>query len=211
MTADVLLTANSPSSDVEAAHLAAQGVPLSEICARYNPILSPQAVKAAIARGRHALDTSRPKPTPPAKPAPHPVAPVPVAAKPKATVPLEADELLDWAEKDGPNRARTLASRVRMHLGELGALHSRHAETTEARKFVEALEKQLADAKAELRRITGAAPAPTATAGPPVAASTSTIRAWAVKNGHELSDRGRVPASAVAAYQAAHADGGEVQ
>jgi len=31
------------------------------------------------------------------------------------------------------------------------------------------------------------------------------IRAWAAENGHTVSERGRVPASVVAAYEAAHA------
>ena len=31
------------------------------------------------------------------------------------------------------------------------------------------------------------------------------IRAWAAENGHEVSERGRVPASVVEAYNAAHA------
>lgn len=32
----------------------------------------------------------------------------------------------------------------------------------------------------------------------------SAIRAWAKDNGHQVSERGRVPASVVAAYEAAH-------
>lgn len=30
------------------------------------------------------------------------------------------------------------------------------------------------------------------------------IRAWAAENGHQISDRGRVPASIIEAYEAAH-------
>ncbi len=35
-------------------------------------------------------------------------------------------------------------------------------------------------------------------------ADTPKIRAWAVENGYELSERGRIPASIVEAYRAAH-------
>ena len=36
-------------------------------------------------------------------------------------------------------------------------------------------------------------------------ATTAEIRAWARENGHRVSDRGRMPAEVVAAYEAAHA------
>lgn len=35
------------------------------------------------------------------------------------------------------------------------------------------------------------------------AASTADLRTWARANGHQVSDRGRIPASVLAAYQAA--------
>ena len=34
--------------------------------------------------------------------------------------------------------------------------------------------------------------------------STATVRAWAAENGHEVSSRGRIPASVSQAYEAAH-------
>jgi len=33
---------------------------------------------------------------------------------------------------------------------------------------------------------------------------TAAIRAWARANGHQVSDRGRIPKSVIEAYQAAH-------
>lgn len=35
-------------------------------------------------------------------------------------------------------------------------------------------------------------------------ADTSTVRAWARENGHDVSDRGRIPAEVFEAYDAAH-------
>ncbi|MEZ5209913.1 Lsr2 family protein [Gordonia sp. (in: high G+C Gram-positive bacteria)] len=35
-------------------------------------------------------------------------------------------------------------------------------------------------------------------------ADTRAIRAWASENGHSVSDRGRIPADIIAAYEAAH-------
>lgn len=232
------LRVNTPEADRAAAELAAQGVPLEKICARFDPLISPQTAKAAIARGRHALDQERPKPvlpTPqtalkPQQPAfmaavePPAPAPAPVAApepepqakpqpqakqetKPKATIPLEAEELLAWAETDGTARTRTLASRTRVALAELGAIHAKHAETSEMRRFVATLEKNLAEAKAQLRRLQNATPSAAATPAIVSAggASTSQIRAWARSNGHDVPDLGRLPAPVIDAYQAAHA------
>lgn len=226
------LRVNTPEADREAAVLAATGMPLERICALFDPLISPHTARAAIARGRHQLDQERPKPVPspqtalkpqppafmaaeePSAPAaapatasePEPQAmPQPKAKqdpKPKATVPLEVDELLAWAEKDGTARARTLSSRVRIQLVELGEIHAKHAETAEMRRFVATLEKNLAEAKAQLRRLQNATPS---TGASTAAASTSEIRAWARANGHEVPDRGRVPGPVADAYRAAHA------
>jgi len=205
------LTAGSPSSDLAAAELAAKGVPLPQICAKFDPVLSPQAARAAIQRGQHALDRQRPKPIPAPRPAPPAVA---VPAKPRATVPLDADELLAWAEKEGNTRASKLAARVRAQLAELGALHERNAQTAELRRFIAVLEKQAADAKAELRRITsGTAPAPSDSSLPAPAApeqekeERARIREWARANGHQVADRGFIKAAVVAAYRAANPGG----
>jgi len=47
----------------------------------------------------------------------------------------------------------------------------------------------------------GAAPAPRRRTGQP---DYTAVRAWAKENGHQVSDRGRVPAAVMAAYDAAH-------
>jgi hypothetical protein len=38
----------------------------------------------------------------------------------------------------------------------------------------------------------------------PFPEETATIRAWARENGHEVSERGRIPKAVVQAYQSAH-------
>ncbi|HEX7662143.1 MAG TPA: Lsr2 family protein [Pseudonocardiaceae bacterium] len=38
---------------------------------------------------------------------------------------------------------------------------------------------------------------------------TQAIRAWAKKNGHDVSDRGRIPSAVVEAFEAAHAKKGK--
>ena len=57
------------------------------------------------------------------------------------------------------------------------------------------------------RRVTRT-PAPRAVASSRRSASSQSnaaaIRAWAAENGHEVSDRGRIPAGVVAAYEAAN-------
>jgi hypothetical protein len=78
-------------------------------------------------------------------------------------------------------------------------------------KNVQALEESLADFIAAARpAATGTAAAPKAKRG----AGTGTVRAdreqtqaireWARQNGHQVSDRGRVPKSVLDAFQAAH-------
>ena len=208
-----LLRVNTPMADLAAAELAAKGVPLSEICARFDPMISPQTARAAIQRGQHALDRARPLPVPKPGPAPArtPAAPV---VKSKATVPLDADELLAWAEREGPARARTVATRVRAHLAELGDLHDKHAAAEQARRAIATLEKQLSDAKAALRRITSGASTPTTASPAPTGALATQaaekaqrdrIREWARANGHEVAERGFIKAEIVSAYRAAHA------
>lgn len=176
------------------------------------PVAAPPVVPGAVS-------VADPEPEPETRPEPQPTATTTATQapkpKPKVSIPLEVDELLDWADKEGPARAQTLASRTRVALAELGAIHAKHTETSDARKAVAALEKQLADAKAELRRLTAAkqdastqteqdeTTAP-AEAAHPLAASTSEIRAWARQNGHDVSDRGRLAPAVIGAYQAAH-------
>ncbi|MBM7366330.1 histone-like nucleoid-structuring protein Lsr2 [Gordonia hydrophobica] len=50
------------------------------------------------------------------------------------------------------------------------------------------------------RATTGRRATPTARTAP----NTRTVRQWATENGYTVSDRGRIPADIVAAYEAAH-------
>lgn len=201
VTSQTLLRAGA-EGDRRAAQMVAGGATLGQIAAGFDPPLSIEQAQAAIARGRHQLNQQAPKPTP--VPRPPVVVPVaPQAGQSKRPVPLAVDELLAWAEKDGPARAHTVAARIRAQLAELAQLHEQHAATDVLRKTISVLERQLADAKAELRQTTGAKASP-ASAGAP-SASTSTIRAWALEHGHQVAPIGRVPASVVEAYRAAHA------
>ena len=191
--ATATLTPNTSDADRAAAQLAAQGVPIAQICARFDPLISPQTVRAAIARGRHALDQERPKPVPPA------------TTTPKPTVVLEPDsleELLAWADKHG-GRAASLAGRINGLAADLRLFYRNAEAEAEARAEVARLSKALDDAKTRLRTLGGSS-------GPGAAKSRSgqdlgAVRTWARANGHDVNDRGRVPADVLAAYQAAHA------
>jgi hypothetical protein len=76
------------------------------------------------------------------------------------------------------------------------------------------LRDSLEDYVASARRVGGRvkrAVATTATAAPAKASDarskeqTKAIREWARKNGHDLADRGRIPANVIAAFEASHA------
>lgn len=57
------------------------------------------------------------------------------------------------------------------------------------------------------RRVTGSRTTTRSSAGrrtPVPAGNAAAIRGWASENGYEVSDRGRIPADVVAAYEAAH-------
>ncbi len=76
------------------------------------------------------------------------------------------------------------------------------------------LRDSLEDYVASARRVGGRvkrAVATTAAAAPAKASDarskeqTKAIREWARKNGHDLADRGRIPANVIAAFEASHA------
>ncbi len=189
--------------DRRAAQLAAGSATLGEIAAKFDPPLSIEQARAAIARGRQQLTDRAPKPAPPSKPQPQP------AQEQKRSVPLETDELLAWAQQDGPPRARTVAARVRAQLALLAQLHDEYAATDVLRKTIAVLERQLASARTELRQMTSGKPAPRkAESAPAIADATpAVIRAWARENGYEVSGAGFVPKAIVEAYRRAHAEG----
>lgn len=184
------LRVNTPEADREAAQLAAQGVPLERICARFDPLISPQTARAAIARGRHALDQERPKPVPPT--------PKPTAAP----EPDSLEELLAWADKHG-GRAASLAGRINGLAADLKVVYRNAEAEADARAEIARLSKALDDAKARLRTLggsTGSSAGPSAGTG-----ETARIRAWARENGHQVADIGRLRPELIAAYHAAQA------
>lgn len=74
------------------------------------------------------------------------------------------------------------------------------------------LRDALAPFVASARRISGRAGAPSGGRGRPRGAArparsgnTAEIREWAKENGHKVSDRGRIPAPVMEAYEQAHA------
>ena len=79
----------------------------------------------------------------------------------------------------------------------------------------DSLRDSLADFVANAQRIGGRVKrggSPAAVAGTGTARSkeqTQAIRAWAKKNGHDVSDRGRIPTAVVEAFEAAHAKKGK--
>lgn len=196
MTTQTQALVVSDEGDRRAAQLAAEGATLGQIAARYDPPLSDGAVRAAIARGRHQLSqraVNSPKP-----------------------VPLEPDELMAWAEKEGPARARLLAGRVRTGLVELAQLHEQHQATDVVRKTIAVLENQLATARADLRRMTRPKPKqqPRDVAASPTCAAPGSkeeralIRAWAREQGYPVGDVGVIGKQIVEEYRAAHAVSG---
>jgi hypothetical protein len=79
----------------------------------------------------------------------------------------------------------------------------------------ESLRESLADFVASAQRIGGRVKRgglPSAVAGSGTSRSkeqTQAIRAWAKKNGHDVSDRGRIPTAVVEAFEAAHSKKGK--
>lgn len=81
-----------------------------------------------------------------------------------------------------------------------GKAYSIDLNEANARKLEDALEPFIAKAeKVSARgRARGASPRKAASS------NTAAIRAWAKSNGYKVSERGRIPADVVAAYEAAH-------
>jgi hypothetical protein len=204
MTTQTLI-AGTPEADLEAARLERDGKSVSQIAARFDPMLSPGAVKTAIARGRHQLNQQAPKPSPLVRPAPQSS---PSASEPSPE-PDPVEQLLAWAETAGASRAAGLAVRIRTQLKELTALREQHQATAQERALIETLEAQLAEARNRLRGLTGSAgPRRTSTATGTPKTESGRIRAWARENGYEVGAIGIIAKPIVEAYWAAHAGSG---
>lgn len=116
------------------------------------------------------------------------------------------EELLAWADEHGPSRAATLASRIRGHVDELRGIARRAEEVKERHDEVERLTAQLAAAREALRLANGQKQKAAAASSAPSMdrARSRQIREWARENGHQVSDRGSIPAAVLSAFDAAH-------
>jgi hypothetical protein len=164
------------------------------------PVAAPATSKAAASR-----DAEQPEPAPD-NPEPEPGEASPVDPEPeKPNVDpadlLSYEELAEWADDAGLQRAATLAERMRSAAEELRAMLHRRDEIEMRKSVVEVLERQLQTARAELASVAS----PKRTVHPGNGGSpTAEIRAWAVAQGYEVQVRGILPAQILAAFQAAH-------
>jgi hypothetical protein len=202
------MSAPTPTDEqaVAVARMAGQGMDLGTIAARFDPPIAIEQASAAVARGRHQLNQQAARPTPVERPAIRVSPPVSEGA------PDRIEQVLMWAETEGPPRATGLAGRVRELLAQLAGMRDQSVATERQHKAIALLEKHLAEAKAELRRITakGTTPAVAAALARTDGLSTqerAQIRWWARDNGYQVADRGIIARHIVEAYQAAHGDG----
>jgi hypothetical protein len=106
------LLRGDPVSELAAAQLSAAGLTISQIAARFQPPLSVEHARIAITRGRYQL----------AARAYETVTAIADGIEPTrlpCVLTAPAAELLAWAERDGPNRAKTLAARIQRELRDL--------------------------------------------------------------------------------------------
>ncbi len=125
------------------------------------------------------------------------------------------DELLARAEASIQPRVRQLAADVRTHLAEIERFLDKDEQVRKLTDAAAVLRRHLAEYEAELAELLGpVAEEPAAKAEPePIpapsladdtAASTSTMRAWAEREGWEVKPIGRLPGAIVAAFNKAH-------
>jgi hypothetical protein len=157
-----------------------------------------------------AAPATTPKPTPPT---PTRTASAAVPAAPVVQVKAvvngadldDIEDLLAWAEEHGPSRATTLAARVRVAVEELRGIARNFEEIAEAKRRVDELQAQLSAARESLRLASGSkAKASGAKAPSADKACSRQTREWAQANGHQVADRGSIPAAVLSAYAAAH-------
>jgi hypothetical protein len=106
------------------------------------------------------------------------------------------EDLLTASDAAGGQPAR-IAARIRLLLDDLQTKIAEAAREHQLRTAIAALEADLATRRAELRTLTGTAPAPDTSAREEARAA----RAWAAANGVECPDRGRVPGAVLEAYR----------
>jgi len=185
---------DAPNQDIRAAALAREGKTAPQIAGQLE--VSVEQARAAVARGRAQLNTGSAGPTA-----------VPRTVSPAGAPPTAAQsgvmELLAWAQDDpgAPPKARTIADRVREQLGELRTLRLHADVIARAQSEIDDLEKQLADARAQMLQITGQLTQPVSRE------ERMRIRAWARENGHTIGSAGVLPQTILAAYTASRAGG----
>ena len=82
------------------------------------------------------------------------------------------------------------------------AFDGHHYEIDLSKKNANALSKALKPYVDSARKVRAPAPARARPAAAPQQVNLSEVRAWAKSNGYDISDRGRIPAAVMEAYQA---------
>lgn len=125
-----------------------------------------------------------------------PVAPLPPLVTRKDTI----GDLLDRASLSGVPRLERLAAKAHELVDQLEEQVREHERGAQLRAEADQLEARLAEIRQQLGPKRSGAAAQPAGDGP----DRKVVRAWAMANGVACPARGRVPASAVAAYLEAH-------
>lgn len=149
-----------------------------------------RAKAAAAAKGVSAPPAPRPAPAPPKPP----------ALAPEENIDGIAD-MLDAAEASGNGKLERSAGKIRDLLAALQADLAEHSRSARLRREQAELEQRLAEIKRQLGT-KRAVPTP---APEPVVAEAKTVRQWAAENGIECTNRGRIPAAVLDAYNKEHA------
>lgn len=182
-------------ADLGCAFAAQLGMPTVLIAQHLGHGVTNETARAAIIRGRRELITRRIDPArlhvPPSAPAASRATTTQAAApEPPAVSGDSIEALLRWAHS-GPQRAGTLAARVRRLLGELDELQQtsrqnqvkQRARRDERREIVPANVTTAVERRAYFQK----------------------VRAWARGNGQPVPEGRIVPTRTIRAYEAAHA------
>lgn len=157
------------------------------------------------------INARRIKTEPPAPPAPqrvrHPIQEKTVDTPPTGSI----EELLATAERSGIARLSKEAANIRAKVSNLSRLVADTAEQRRLEQEVAELRAKLDDKNAELRKARTLRPALSGRPAKPapVEATPAVIRLWARSVEMPCNPHGRVPVNVVAAYHAAHPDGGD--
>ncbi|MCK1803060.1 Lsr2 family protein [Brevibacterium sp. R8603A2] len=102
---------------------------------------------------------------------------------------------------DGSEAAETVSFSLDQHSYEIELSSANAAKLREAlAPYIEKARRVASRQRSTGRHRTGGGAGASSRTG----ADTSTVRAWAKANGHDVSDRGRIPAEVFEAYDAAH-------